>query len=77
MVRIICATSRELSSAEQAIASVAESGQDISLCVELTIERRAVDLHIGMCRAEPSHAFGCGDETQKTDPHARLRVSAS
>jgi hypothetical protein len=54
--------SDQLPRAEQAIAGVAESGKDVALRVELTIERCAVhdDVRVGV--GKPAYPFGCGDE---------------
>ena len=52
---------------EQSVASIAEPGEDVSLGVELAVERRAVDHDIGMSRGETSHAFGRCDDAEKAN----------
>ena len=50
---------------EDPIARVAESRQDVAMRIELAIERRGDDGHVGMCRVEASYALGGGDEAEE------------
>jgi hypothetical protein len=52
---------------EQAITGVAESGKDVSVLVELAVERCANDRYVGMCVMHALHADGRGDETEETN----------
>ena len=66
-----CRESRQqagaLSRAEKTVTGIAEAREDVSLLVELTIERRAEDQDIGMCVGQTANTFGCGYEAEETD----------
>jgi hypothetical protein len=50
---------------EQAIAGVAQTGQYVSLVVELPVERRTVHDDVRVGRREAAHPFRRGDEAEK------------
>ncbi len=56
-----------LFSAEKTVACVAESGKNVTVFVELTIESGHVDFDVGMCLCNRFDAFGCADDIHKTD----------
>ena len=53
---------------ELAVAGVAEPGQDVALLVEAAVERRAVDGHVRVGRADRRDALRRGDEVDQLDP---------
>ena len=53
--------------AEQPITSVAESRQDVSVCVELAVECCRNDTDVGMLVGEVAKSFGRGDEAEETN----------
>ena len=61
-----------LSRAEQSIAGVAEAGYDVPLRIQLAINRRADDRHIGMRGTQASNPFRRRDDAHERDP---LRAS--
>src|SRR5436309_1782948 len=48
--------------AEQPVPGVAQSGQDVTLGVQFSVQSCAIDLDIGMGRGQMSHAFRSGDQ---------------
>src|SRR3990172_944114 len=53
--------------AELAVARVAQAGQDVPLFVELSVERRAVHLHVRVRVRDRVHALGRSDEVDELD----------
>ena len=58
---------RRSARAEEAVACVAEPGQDVAVRVEFAIERRAVDGDIGVRVVDARDTFGGRDQAQKAD----------
>ena len=54
--------------AEQSIAGVAESGEDVAVLVELAVECGSKDRHVGVSFAKARDAFRRGDKTEELDP---------
>src|SRR6185312_7143066 len=54
--------------AEETVAGVAEAGEDISLVVELAIERGTEDRDIRVRAVHSLHTGGRGDETEEANP---------
>src|SRR3712207_8108211 len=46
---------------------VPQPGEDVSLLVQLPVERRGVDAHVGVRGAEPAYALRGRDEAEKAD----------
>jgi hypothetical protein len=59
-----------LSCAEQSITRVAKSWEDVSLRVELAVERRAVDRNVRVARRQPTNSLRCRDQAEETDPRS-------
>ena len=55
-------TARGSQGAEEAVAAVAEAGQDVALVVEFFVEHGDVDLRVGMGGLEGGQALGRGDD---------------
>src|SRR4051812_35724139 len=53
---------------ELPVPGVAEPGQDVALLVQLTIQRRRVDLDVGMGSRDSFHALGGGNQVDELDP---------
>ena len=58
------------SGSEQSVSGITETGQDITLSVELPVQSRAVNLNIWVRFAEMADAFGGGHETGILLAHA-------
>src|SRR5204862_3742666 len=56
-----------LSGAEQAIAGIPEPRQDVTVVVELAVERGGEDGDVGVGLEHAAHALGRRDETQEAD----------
>src|SRR5262249_27229544 len=54
--------------AEQPVAGVAQAREDVTACIELTIERRGVDRHIRMGLEHGAHPLWGGHKAQEPDP---------
>jgi hypothetical protein len=52
---------------KQTIAGVAETGKNVSVCVEFSVQRCRYDTHVGMFVREILHTFWCSDETEKSN----------
>ena len=52
---------------EQPIARVSESGKNVPLRIELAVERRSINGHVGMTAGESSNSFGCGNDTEESN----------
>src|SRR5262249_59396312 len=71
--------------AENAIARIAQAGADVAGVVELAIDRRGGDVHVGVRFAQRLDALGRGDEADEVDalrtralaPRDRLRAAAA
>src|SRR4029079_9024340 len=59
---------------ELAVAGVTEPGHDVALLVQLAIQRRRVNLHVGMGRGDRLDALGRRDEVDELDPDGRDRA---
>src|SRR5690348_734659 len=46
---------------------VTESGQNVPLLVQLTVESSTINLDIGVRAAEPTHALGCCHQTKEAN----------
>lgn len=53
--------------AEDPIAGVAQTGDDIAVVVELLIQSGAVDIHVGVIMMHPLNALGSGDNVHQLD----------
>src|SRR4051794_28591034 len=53
---------------ELAVAGVAEAGNDVPALVEMTVERREMDLHVGMRLMQGANSFRSRDQPQEGDP---------
>ena len=60
----VCATSTR---SKQSIAGITKSRENVSVCIQLAIERGRDHSHIRMVSSEMLKSFWCGNETQKTD----------
>jgi hypothetical protein len=60
----VCATSAR---SKQSIAGITKAREDVSVCIQLAIERGRDHTDIRMLSSEILKSFRCGDETQKTD----------
>ena len=58
---------QSLLSAENAVASIAQAGDDIAVVVELFIQSGTVDVHVGMIVLHALDAFGRGDDVHQLD----------
>ena len=58
---------RELLGAEDAIAGVAQTGDNIAVLVEMIVERCDVDVHIRMLLLHHGHALGGADDAHELD----------
>ena len=58
---------QRLFSAENAVAGVAETRHDVSVVVELFVDRGAVDFNVRMFAVETFNAFRCGDQVNAFD----------
>ena len=56
-----------LACAEQAIARITETGQDVAVLIEFAVEAGGEDVDIGMFARQSCDAFRCRDEAQKTN----------
>lgn len=52
---------------EQTIASIAKSGQNVSVRIELAIECCRDDTHVRIMARERTQSLGCSNEAQKTN----------
>ena len=52
---------------ELAVAGVAQAGHDVALLVEPAVERRAMDLDVGMRRLDRRDALRRGDQVDELD----------
>jgi hypothetical protein len=59
--------------AEDAVACVAQAGQDIAVLVELAVDRRGVHRHVGMRIVERADALGARHQADEPD-RARARL---
>src|SRR5687768_7059722 len=50
---------------EQAVSRVPQSGQDIPLAVQLTVERGGIDRDLGMSGEHRAHALGSGHQAHE------------
>ena len=53
---------RNLLGAEDPVAGIAQTGDDVSVVVQLFIQRCQVDFHVGMGFLDSLHALGAADE---------------
>ena len=60
----VCATSAR---SKQSVAGITKSREDVSVCIQLAIERGRDHAHIRMMSSEMPESFRRGDETQKAD----------
>ena len=56
-----------LLSAEDSVARIAKTGNDISVIVEALVESCGVDLNVGVILDDLVYAFGCGNEAHECD----------
>src|SRR5690349_4200266 len=63
----------EVPGAEQPVAGVAQTGQNVTVLVELAVERGGKQGHLGVTGEHAPHAFRSGDDREKTNsPRARV-----
>ena len=53
--------------AEQPVAGVTKSGQNVAVGVQLTVECCRDDTNVWMFGRQVAHAFWCGNEAEKTN----------
>ena len=57
---------------EKTVACVTESGQNVAVFVELSIQRRNVNVHVGMCLRNLGNPFGRTDNRHKANVRTPL-----
>ena len=62
--------------AEDPVARVAETGDDVTVFIEVFIHRTAVNVHIGVTLADALDALGCGNEVHETNIRATALLHA-
>ena len=58
---------KALLGAEETVARVAQTGNDIAVLIELFIAGGHIDVHVGMILLHPGDALGRGDQVDQTD----------
>ena len=53
--------------AEDAVAGVAQAGDDVAVVVQLFVQSGHIDVHIGVILLHPLHALGSADDAHELD----------